>query len=110
MLYDEEGKVYVERPVIPQEHHLFYIVKDYRRMYVENMQLRNQITQLKRKNCELKKRNLRQGVELTKAYDALNHCVKHMKKCGVALSTFLEKFIKEHKSLNQKIRYGELEV
>ena len=35
MLYDEEGKAYIEPPLIPEEQNLLYIVKDYRRMYNE---------------------------------------------------------------------------
>jgi hypothetical protein len=40
MLYDEEGRVYVEPPLIPEEQHLMYIVKDYRRMYGEYWKLK----------------------------------------------------------------------
>ena len=36
MLYDEEGNAFIERPLIPEEQNLMYIVKDYRRMYYES--------------------------------------------------------------------------
>ena len=39
MLYDEEGRTYVEPALLPEEDHLFWIVSDYRRMYKENCRL-----------------------------------------------------------------------
>ena len=44
MLYDEEGRAYVEPPLLPENVHLRYIVSDYRRMYIANKELerRNQ--------------------------------------------------------------------
>lgn len=39
MLYDEEGRPYVEPVLLPEEKHLLYIVKDYGRMFKENRAL-----------------------------------------------------------------------
>ena len=47
MLYDEEGNVYVEPPLLPEEQHLFYIVSDYQAMYKENVKLRFKNNKLK---------------------------------------------------------------
>ena len=33
MLYDEEGRPFIERPLLPEDFNTFWIVKDYRRMY-----------------------------------------------------------------------------
>ena len=110
MLYDEEGKAYIEPPLIPEEQHLMYIVKDYRRMYVENQKLRNQNKQLEKSNKGLRDRNFRQASKITEAYDVINHCVKYMKKCGIEPSTFLVEFIKKHKSIDQDVRYEETDI
>ena len=110
MLYDEEGMAYVERPIIPEEQHLMYIVKDYRRMYVENQQLRQQNKQLEKSNKGLRDRNFRQANKITEAYDVINHCIKYMKKCGIEPSTFLVEFIKKHKSTVQDARYEETDI
>lgn len=110
MLYDEEGRAYVERPIIPEEQHLMYIVKDYRRMYVENQQLRQYNKQLKKSNKELRDRNFRQARKITEAYNVINHCVKYMKKCGIEPSSFLAEFIKKHKSIDQDVRYEETDI
>ena len=110
MLYDEEGKAYIERPIIPEEQHLMYIVKDYRRMYVENQQLRQQNKQLEKSNKGLRDRNFRQANKITEAYDVINHCIKYMKKCSIEPSTFLVEFIKKHKSTGQDTRYEETDI
>jgi cell division septum initiation protein DivIVA len=110
MLYDEKGRAYVERPIIPEEQHLMYIVKDYRRMYVENQQLRQQNKQLEKSNKGLRDRNFRQANKITEAYDVINHCIKYMKKCGIEPSTFLVEFIKKHKSTGQDARYEETDI
>lgn len=47
MLYDEEGRPYVEPPLLPEERHLMYIVKDYARMYRENQALQNRNERLR---------------------------------------------------------------
>ena len=110
MLYDEEGKAYIEPPLIPKEQNLMYIVKDYRRMYVENQQLIQQNKQLKKSNKGLRDRNFRQARKITEAYNVINHCVKHMKKNGIEPSTFLVEFIKKHKSIDQEVRYEETDI
>jgi cell division septum initiation protein DivIVA len=110
MLYDDEGKAYIEPPWIPEEQHLMYIVKDYRRMYVENQKLRNQNKQLEKSNKGLRDRNFRQANKITEAYDVINHCIKYMKKCGIEPSTFLVEFIKKHKSTGQDARYEETDI
>ena len=110
MLYDEKGRAYVEPPLIPEEQHLMYIVKDYRRMYVENQQLIQQNKQLKKSNKGLSDRNFRQASKITEAYDVINHCVKYMKKSGIEPSTFLVEFIKKHKSIDKDVRYEETDI
>ena len=110
MLYDEEGRAYIEPPLIPEEQHLMYIVKDYRRMYVKNQQLIHQNKQLKKLNKGLSDRNFRQSNKITEAYDVINHCVKYMKKCGIEPSTFLMEFIKKHKSIDQDVRYKKTDI
>ena len=52
MLYDEEGRAYVECPIIPEEQNLLYIVKDYRRMYNEYWKMQKRIKRLQESNTE----------------------------------------------------------
>ena len=93
MLYDEEGKAYVEPPLIPQEQHVFHVVKDYQRMF-------HNYGKLLAANEKLRKSNHRLGVENTclkndkvEYLDVIRHCVKYMKKCGVEPSTFLTSWL-----------------
>ena len=39
MLYDEEGRPYIEPPLLPEDVHVLWIVKDYKRMFEENRKL-----------------------------------------------------------------------
>lgn len=43
MLYDEEGRPYIEPPLLPDDQRLYYIVTDYHRMYVEFGKLERKI-------------------------------------------------------------------
>lgn len=39
MLYDEEGRPYIEPPLLPEDVHVLWIVKDYKRMFEKNRKL-----------------------------------------------------------------------
>ena len=57
MLYDEEGKAYIEPPLIPEEQNLLYIVKDYRRMYGEYWKLKEHNKKLGSTNTKIENYN-----------------------------------------------------
>ena len=97
MLYDEEGKAYIEPPLIPEEQHLMYIVKDYRRMYNEYWKMQNRIKRLQETNTQLSNRNFAQQRAICRFKDVIKHCVKWMKKKKVEPSPFIENFLKENK-------------
>ena len=97
MLYDEEGRAYVERPIIPEEQNLMYIVKDYRRMYHEYWKMQNHIKRLQETNTQLSNRNFAQQRFICRLKEVIKHCVKWMKKKGVEPSLFLENYIKENR-------------
>ena len=80
MLYDEEGMAYVEPPLLPEDFHVFWIVKDYRRMYEEyNM--------LIRKNIEL-----RETIKHLNGYQfALNRIIVEQKKMMDRLINIMKK-------------------
>lgn len=97
MLYDEEGKAYIEPPLIPEEQNLLYIVKDYRRMYGEYWKMQNHIKRLQETNTMLAHRNFSQQRFICRLKEVIKHCVKWMKKKKVEPSPFLENFLKENK-------------
>ena len=53
MLYDEEGRAYVEPPLLPEEQHLRYIVRDYHRMYKEFYKLEDKVAKMGEKNSNM---------------------------------------------------------
>ena len=89
MLYDEEGKAYVEPPLIPEEQHVFNIVKDYQRMFREYGKIANRNEKLRKSNEALGKANNWLNSEVKEYRDVIRHCVNYMKRCGVEPSTFL---------------------
>ena len=97
MLYDEQGRAYVERPIIPEEQHLMYIVKDYRRMYNEHgkmlahiKNLQDACTRLAQHNYSLIRKNQEQR-------DVIKRCFKRMTNSGVKLLPFLERYKKQNR-------------
>jgi len=83
MLYDEEGNVYIEPPLLPEEYHTFCIVKDYRRMSYENECLKAQVKRLQE---SLKRLNMKQYAQrklLVTHADMLRRSVKQMKANGI---------------------------
>jgi hypothetical protein len=97
MLYDEEGKAFVEPPLIPEEQNLLYIVKDYRRMYGEYSSMQARIKRLQETNIQLSNRNFSQQRYIFKLKEIIKHCVKWMKKKNVERSPHLDNFLKENK-------------
>ena len=53
MLYDEEGRPYVEPPILPEDFNTFWIVADYRRMYGLHWKMQRKIKRLGEKNCQM---------------------------------------------------------
>lgn len=97
MLYDEEGRAYVERPIIPEEQNLLYIVKDYRRMYDENAKMRAEINKLQEENKRVAHHNYSLTRKNQEQRDVIRHCLKWMKKNGINQSPFLDNYIKENR-------------
>ncbi len=97
MLYDEEGKAYVEPPLIPEEQNLMYIVKDYRRMYGEYSSMQTKIKRLQETNTMLAHKNFSQQRFICRLKEVIKHCIKWMKKKNVEPSPYLGNFIKENR-------------
>ena len=97
MLYDEEGKAYVEPPLIPEEQNLLYIVKDYRRMYGEYSSMQAKIKRLQETNTMLAHKNFAQQRFIYRLKEVIKHCIKWMKKKNVEPSPYLDNFIKENR-------------
>lgn len=94
MLYDEDGNAYVEPPIIPTEQHVFNVVKDYKRMFIEFHRMKKRekkhLDALDKANKTVQWQHNR-IVELT---DVVRHCFKYMKRHGVIPSPFLQDFVK----------------
>ena len=97
MLYDEEGKAFVEPPLIPEEQNLLYIVKDYRRMHGEYSSMQAKIKKLQETNTMLGHRNFSQQRFICRLKEVIKHCVKWMKKKNIEPSPYLDNFIKENR-------------
>lgn len=97
MLYDEEGRAYVERPIIPEEQNLLYIVKDYRRMYNEHEKMLAHIKKLGATNMKLANHNYSLTHKNQEQRDVIRHCIKWMKKKGIEPSSFLDNYMKENR-------------
>ena len=93
MLYDEEGKAYVEPPLLPENVHLQYIVKDYQRMFREHNRMEGSNARLRKKNAELGRENCWMRAEIKERLEVIRHCVRYMKKCGVEPSTHLTEWL-----------------
>lgn len=98
MLYDEKGRPYVEPPLIPEEQHVFNIVKDYRRMYYEYHKLKDKVERNKERleKYEWMRKRLKAHEE------AIIHCIKHMKKQGVEPSKHIKDYMEKHFILYHK--------
>ena len=96
MLYDEEGRAYIERPIIPEEQHLMYIVKDYRRMYGEYWKLKAHNKKLGATNMKLANHNYSLIRKNQEQRNVIRHCLKLMKKNGIEPSQFLENYVKKN--------------
>jgi hypothetical protein len=97
MLYDEEGRTYVEHPIIPEEQHLMYIVKDYRRMYGEYWKLKVHNKKLGETNMKLANHNYSLTHKNQEQRNVIRHCLKWMKKNGIEPSTFLKNYSQENR-------------
>lgn len=92
MLYDEEGRAYVEPPLIPEEQNLLYIVKDYRRMYGEYSSMQARIKRLQETNTMLAQKNFAQQRLINKLMTIIKHTFKWLEKKKIAPSVKLDKF------------------
>jgi len=92
MLYDEEGKAFVEPPLIPEEQNLLYIVKDYRRMYNEYWKMQRHIRKLQETNTMLANRCFSQQRLINKMMTLIKHTFKWLDKKKIAPSVKLDKF------------------
>lgn len=97
MLYDEEGRAYVEHPIIPEEQHLLYIVKDYRRMYNTHWAMQAKIKKLQENNIMLSNRCFSQLRYIQRQRDALKLCVKLLEKNNIKLPKSVAEFKVQHR-------------
>ena len=97
MLYDEEGKAYIEPPLIPEEQNLLYIVKDYRRMYNTHWAMQAKIKKLQENNTMLGNRCFSQLRYIQRQRDALKLCIRLLEKNNIKLPKSVAEFKVQHK-------------
>ena len=97
MLYDEEGNVFIERPLIPEEQNLMYIVKDYRRMYNVYHGMQAKIKRLQENNIKMSNRCFSQLRYIQRQRDALKLCVRLLEKNNIKLPKSVEEFKNQHR-------------
>ena len=94
MLYDAQGRPYVEPPLLPESLIVHNIVKDYQRMFYEYHKMKSQFEPLQKQNSELKlevytlRRTAQQHVMI------LHHAIRYMKKHGLKLTSELSKYVR----------------
>lgn len=97
MLYDKEGRAYVESPLIPKEQHLFYIVKDYKRMYHEYWTMKEKYESMKQKHANLNSENMALRRIIQRHVEAIRHCVRYMRKSSLEPSPWLKNYMMENR-------------
>ena len=97
MLYDEEGNAFIERPLIPEEQNLMYIVKDYRRMYNVYHGMQAKIKRLQENNIKMSNRCFSQLRYIQRQRDALKLCVRLLEKNNIKLPKSVEEFKNQHR-------------
>lgn len=110
MLYDEEGRPHVEPPLLPEEQHLAYVVRDYQRMYRMNGRLKYKVERMAETNTRISHLNYAQGRLILEYAVALQHCFNLMDKHKVKLTPYLKNVVQpkmrvtfsKYKSNNQK--------
>lgn len=97
MLYDEEGRAYVEHPIIPDEQNLMYIVKDYRRMYNTHWAMQAKIKKLQENNIKMSNRCFSQLRYIQRQRDALKLCIRLLEKNNIKLPKSVAEFKNQHR-------------
>lgn len=95
MLYDEEGNVYIEPPLLPEEYHTLCVVKDYRRMSKEYWKMKAKVKRLQETIARLNGKQYSQHRLLKTHAEALRHCVKYMKQNGLEPSEYIKNYGRE---------------
>jgi len=88
--YDENGNAQIEPPEIPTELVIHYIVKDYQRMYYHTQKLEMENSRLR---ASLRRVNSMQYAKQRVVFqliDGVRHCVKLMRKSGIAPTSYLQ--------------------
>lgn len=93
MLYDEEGKAYIEPPLLPQEQHLQYIVNDYQRLYRECRRLEQKVERMAETNSRINNLNYSQFRIIFEYAKALQHCIEVIQKHNIKLSPYIKNII-----------------
>jgi hypothetical protein len=97
MLYDEEGNAFIERPLIPEEQNLMFIVKDYRRMYNVYHGMQAKIKRLQENNMKMSNRCFSQLRYIQRQRDALKLCVRLLEKNNIKLPKSGAEFKNQHR-------------
>lgn len=87
MLYDEEGRAYIEPPLLPEDVHLRYIVQDYQRMYRERGKLERKIESLGDTNTRMAHYNFFMRGIVKEQLKLIDDLVKRLNNRGHKIET-----------------------
>lgn len=96
MLYDAQGRPYIEPPLLPESLIVHNIVKDYQRMFYEYHKMKSQFELLQKQNSELKlevytlRRIAQQHVMI------LRYAIRYIKRSGLKLTKKLNYYGRQH--------------
>lgn len=93
MKYDENGNAQIEPPEVPTELVIHYIVKDYQRMYYRTQKLERENARLRTSLQHVNSLQYANQRTIYKLSDGVRHCVKLMRKAGVAPTSYLQNVI-----------------
>ena len=96
MLYDAQGRPYVEPPLLPESLIVHNIVKDYQRMFLSYDEIKSRLRQLERQNAELtlEVHTLRQTAQ--QRLMLLRYVIRYIKRSGLKLTKKLNYYGRQH--------------
>lgn len=92
MLYDEEGRAYVEPPLLPEDVHVFWIVSDYQRMFHENRKLIRRNGELRESIKRLNGYQFAQRRIILEQKKMMDRMINMLKKNGIAIPGDIKNF------------------
>ena len=92
MLYDEEGRAYVEPALLPEDVHVLSIVRDYQRMFNVNRKLENRNRELRESIQRVNGLQFAQHRIIVEQKKMMDHLMELLKKNGIPVPPYIADF------------------